>query len=572
MSESARKKQRLSPEHNVLTTPNNDARTPITPFRRAISAGPTPGSRKTPTLRTPGTGRTPRGGPATRPLPPRRAAPTTPHAIKALRERANAARTPGNNRRRSGRVQRETPRDLLRGLSRALARDSRPVEPSPQIQAQRTRHSALDLPDVEDGPDPAAPRLSMALGDMYDDDDSYHSAPPRQSLLPDLPDDVDGGTVQSLEFGRRAVSEDPRHMYGGRYSAHFGDLSELGAVEEEDFEIDGTFINQRGNARLGQTIDEALGEDDTTTQLRALTGRRDGRPSDVDLGVFEQDNDDTEEPTFRFNIPERIRAPAREEAAAEESEIELDEDVQQGFDSDDPGLQDESMQFPEDEQQDEATVALDGEVPTEAAGMLGWESDDAAEDDAALAAYREEASAIDRSLQTQSPEHPAAAKRSVRAPKELRISKRGLDYPSFPTAPVKKLALSFMKSQGSKARLPPDAIAELVKNTDDFFEQISIDLAAYAQHGGRKMIEESDVIALMKRYVAFLVVQVCTNICEASLLTLPRTRKTTGNNTSFSLAQKMLPRELLQQLRMEPPVKLKGQKRKRLDTIQEEDD
>ncbi|KAF2856532.1 hypothetical protein T440DRAFT_437286 [Plenodomus tracheiphilus IPT5] len=540
MSESARKKQRLSPERDLINTPNKDVRTPITPFRRAISAGPTPGSRKTPTFRTPGTGRTPRGGPATRPLPSRRAAPTTPHAIKALRERANAARTPGNNRRRSGRVQRETPRDLLRGLSRALARDSRPVEPSPQIHPQRTRHSALDLPDVEDGPDPAAPRLSMALGDMYDDDDSYHSAPPRQSILPDLPEDVDGGTVQSLEFGRRAVSEDPRHLFGGRYSAHFGDLSELGAVEEE-FEIDGTFVNQRGDGILDQTIDEALEEDDTTTQLRALTGRRDGRPSDIDLGVFGQDDDETEEPTFRFNIPERIRVPAR----GEEEEEELQRDAA----SDGPELQDENMRFPENEEQDQTSPALNGDDPTEADGMFGWESDDAAEDDAALAAYREEASAIDRSLQTQSPEPPTGVKRSVRAPKELRISKRGLDYPSFPTAPVKKLALSFMKSQGSKTRLAPDAIAELVKNTDDFFEQISIDLAAYAQHGGRKMIEESDVIALMKR-----------------------TRKTTGNNTSFSLAQKMLPRELLQQLRMEPLVKLKGQKRKRLDTIQEEDD
>lgn len=116
-SESARKKQRLSPE--IAATPNATARTePITPFRRAVSAGPTPAGR-TPTFRTPGTAaRTPRGGPATRPISARRAAPTTPHAIRALRERANAARTPGNNRRRSGRVQRETPRDLLRNLSR----------------------------------------------------------------------------------------------------------------------------------------------------------------------------------------------------------------------------------------------------------------------------------------------------------------------------------------------------------------------------------------------------------------------------------------------------------------------
>ena len=507
MSESARKKMRLSPEHQLETEPNHDARTPVTPFRRAFSAGPTPGSRKTPALRTPDTGRTPRRGPATRPLLSRRPAPTTPHAIKALRERANAARTPGNNRRRSGRIQRETPRDLLRGLSRgnytisnvvasethpiqALARDSRPIEPSPQVQAQQTRHSALDLPDVDDGPDPAAPRLSMALGDMYDDDDSYHGAPPRQSLLPDLPDDVDGGTVQSLEFGRRAVSEDPRHMFGSRYSAHFGDLSELGAVEEE-FEIDGTFIHQRRNGLLDQTINEALGEDDTATQLRALTGRGDDRPSDMDLGVFGQDDEDTEEPTFRFMIPQRMRALAQ--ADGEAGPIQPDPE------SDPPELPDTSIQFPEDDGQNEGATSLDGEAADE---IFGWESDDAAEDDdAALVAYREEPSAIDRSLHTQSPEPPAASTRNVRAPKEMRISKRGLEYPPFPTAPVRKLAMSFMKAQGSKARLGRDVIAALVKNTDDFFEQISIDLAAYAQHGGRMMIEESDVIALMKRYV-----------------------------------------------------------------------
>lgn len=121
MSDSARKKQRLSPDSITNEFLNFDLYSqPSTPFRRAASAGPgpTPGSRKTPTVRTPGTGRTPRGGPATRPLPSRRAAPTTPHAIRALRERANAARTPGHNRRRSGKIQRETPRDILRDLSR----------------------------------------------------------------------------------------------------------------------------------------------------------------------------------------------------------------------------------------------------------------------------------------------------------------------------------------------------------------------------------------------------------------------------------------------------------------------
>jgi histone H3/H4 len=53
--------------------------------------------------------------------------------------------------------------------------------------------------------------------------------------------------------------------------------------------------------------------------------------------------------------------------------------------------------------------------------------------------------------------------------------------------------------------------------TDDFFEQIGIDLAAYAQHGGRKMIEESDVIALMKRYVMRLRVQVIYHVVLANI-------------------------------------------------------
>ena len=421
----------------------------------------------------------------------------------------------------------------------------------------------------------------MALGDMYDDDDeSYHSAPPRQSMLPDLPDDVDGGTVQSLEFGRRAFSEDPRHL-GGRFSERFGDMSELGAVEEE-FEIDGTFINQRGDRDLEQEADDALDDDNTTTQMRVLTGRRDGRQSDVDLGVFGDAEDDTEEPTFRFLIPDRLQAPNRDEPEEELDEGDDDNAL--------PGMEEEREDGSEDEREDEEpedeeespseraepqdeTVALDGADLTEADGMLGWESDPG-EDDAALAAYREEASALDRSLQTQSPERHTgtAEKRKVRTAKEVRISKRGLEYSSFPSASVKKLALSFMKSQGSKARLSKDTLAVLSDTTDDFFEQISIDLAAYAQHAGRKIIEESDVIALMKRYVTFHLLYTSVRMRESGLLTAFRTRKTTSTSTPFSLAQKMLPRELLQQLRMEPPVKLKGQKRKRMNPIQEEED
>ena len=338
----------------------------------------------------------------------------------------------------------------------------------------------------------------MPLENMYDDDDSFHSAPPRQSLLPDLPDDVDGGTVQSLEFGRRAISEDPRFMFGGRQSERFGDLSELGAVEEE-YEVDGTFINRRADGLFDPAIDEALDGDETTIQ--ALTGRRNGRPSDVNLGVFGDGEDDTEEPTFRFMIPERMRVPTQENGQRNQDEQEEDEQQLDGESLDLP----DDYDLPDSDDQDETTAALNGGDPTETSGMLGWESDPPADDDAELTAYREEESAIDRSRQTKSPEQASVAQlKGARKSKEYMVSEHGIGFPSFPTAPVKKLALSFMKSQGGKAQLNKETLDALVRTTNDFFEQISIDLAAYAKHGQRKMIEESDVIALMKRYVTLV--------------------------------------------------------------------
>jgi hypothetical protein len=79
--------------------------------------------------------------------------------------------------------------------------------------------------------------------------------------------------------------------------------------------------------------------------------------------------------------------------------------------------------------------------------------------------------------------------------------------------------MGFMKSQGSKTKISKDTLDVLVQTTDDFFEQIGGDLAAYAQHGGRKVIEESAVIALMKRYVTFHLVYSCVHAKRRAWLT-----------------------------------------------------
>lgn len=351
----------------------------------------------------------------------------------------------------------------------------------------------------------------MALEDLYEDD-SIHEAPPRESLLPDLPDDADTATIQSLEFGRRAYSEDPRTM---RLSERFGDLAAELGIHEEEFEIDGTFLNRRPTLDPDQILQQIEEEDmGDTEEIRALTGRRGGRPSDVDLGVFGR-SDEPDEPTFRFTIPQRIRAADREEQPEEmpieEAEFEeferseiagtyIDEDAGAGAEAD-------PMQGASDE--DEAPGTYDPE---------GWESDHGDGDDPELQAYREEASAVDRSLLTQSPERMSTKEnRPGRKRKELHISRSGNEYPSFPPSTLKKLATGLLKSHGGNARISKDTLAALGQATDWFFERVGQDLAAYSRHAGRRTIEDADMITLMKRYVC----SPCTLYLTCSLLLRP---------------------------------------------------
>jgi len=197
---------------------------PTTPLRRASSAGPPShrSLRRTPVAqnRTPGVAQK-LGGSA------KRVNALTPHGRAAMREveARRAGLTPGKDRRRSGRQQRETPRDDLRALSRLLAPKSQPVVQTPQDPAVPPRRIDDDL---DDGPDPVRPRLSLPLGEDDDDDDSL-LLPPRSAGLED-----ENFTAQSIELPRRALSEQPpgrlsRGSFGSiRMSDQFADLNEIG--------------------------------------------------------------------------------------------------------------------------------------------------------------------------------------------------------------------------------------------------------------------------------------------------------------------------------------------------------
>ncbi len=219
---------------------------PITPRRRPSSVGPPSTHRST--QRTPtGQERTPgaiRGGSA------RRTITVTPHGRAAQRELdlRRAGLTPGKDRRRSGRQQRETPRDILRLLSRRLAPKSQPVVPTPE----RPNGSTVKriIPDEEDDMDdtvPERPRLSLPFSEEDEEEDDSLLLPPQSTGLED-----DNFTLQSVELGRRAVSERPpgrysRGSFGSiRMSDAFADLNDQSGAFDSSYLTGDAFGNIQG--------------------------------------------------------------------------------------------------------------------------------------------------------------------------------------------------------------------------------------------------------------------------------------------------------------------------------------
>ena len=204
-------------------------------------------------------------------------------------------------------------------------------------------------------------------------------------------------------------------------------------------------------------------------ELRAFmdaTERQQSRQSEIYLGGSDNGGE-LDDPTFRFTVPQRVREPSPHEDGGRAEDAEYEDDEEEG-------------------------EALVGAEPNDI------ESDDAiAEED--LRAYREESAAGDRSLQPQTLE---TSKKPGRRRKKLRISKYGHEYPSFPPAIVKRLATGFARSQGnSRVKISKETLETIMRATDWFFEQAAEDLASYADHAGRKAIDDSDAITLMKRYV-----------------------------------------------------------------------
>lgn len=223
-------------------TLNQLANIPRTPLRRASSAG-LPSTHRS-LRRTPAAAQ--RAGSAKRPNA------VTPHGRAAQRDMdiRRAGLTPGKDRRRSGRQQRETPRDGLRALSRMLAPKTLPIIPTPQ--GLQTSRNLLTNDDWEDGPELERPRFSLPFGEDEEEDESL-LLPPQSAGLED-----ENFTVQSVEFGRRAHSEKPlsRLSRGSFGSIMMNDRFEDSRLDEMSEMFDSSIFPENGRGDVPFLGDE----------------------------------------------------------------------------------------------------------------------------------------------------------------------------------------------------------------------------------------------------------------------------------------------------------------------------
>lgn len=78
--------------------------------------------------------------------------------------------------------------------------------------------------------------------------------------------------------------------------------------------------------------------------------------------------------------------------------------------------------------------------------------------------------------------------------KVLPVSDYGHEYPPLPPAVIKKLAVHL-----AGGRLTADTVRVITEVSDQFFRQTSSSLRAFAEHAGRKTIDDADAMQLFLR-------------------------------------------------------------------------
>lgn len=427
----------------------------VTPSQRAISADPPTTLRRS--QRTPVTA-------SGRKVP----VATTPHgraAIRALDSRRAAIFTPNNHgaasRRRSLRdLQRETPRDPLRALSRLLAPQTQPLPSSsspddtPKTESDTGILSGfVDDEDDDDGPPLHRPRLSLPIEDDDDnDDDDIH--PHRSQVLDD-----ENFTMQSIEMPRRAISEQAsRPSFPlGRMSDYYGNLEDEEPTYDPAFFPPMDAIDEDAAASAGG-MDDWQRDEISYAQLNSDERRATGRESD--FGIIIPQIPEGNESTFMINVE-----------AAESPSPEPNEPFEEPFE-------------PLEEQ---SHVHFEDEVMEDGQGGYELESEPELDEGAG-----------DMEIRAATVGDGGRVGKKKKKP-GIKVSRHGIEYKSLPSATVKRLAQTFAKTSGARGKISPDALTAIMQASEWFFEQLGDDLGAFAKHAGRRTIDESDMLQIMRR-------------------------------------------------------------------------
>ena len=226
-----------------------------------------------------------------------------------------------------------------------------------------------------------------------------------------------------------------------------------------------------------------------TVPLRDLSQNR-GRFSlasggDSDIQPQNVTGDDTEN-TFVFTLPQREMEGQQDEQMLENSQRSTKRQILQG--SQESRKRDEHTSSDWDENEEMNADELD-EIEEVEMPELSLGSTKRAD--------------LEMNLHNTTPQNLETSVSGVQKTpkkKKIKVSKHGIPYPSLPAGVVKKLATTYARTSGKRiAKISKDTLDAIVQASDWFFEQISDDLDAYARHAGRKTIDESDLITLMRR-------------------------------------------------------------------------
>lgn len=411
--------------------------------------------------------------------------------------------TPGKNRGQQGTaVQRDSPMGLLQQLGRQLARTTRPIEsssPRDSISSSvpRPRRSTGLAQEVDDEDDPelpeiqvedesepelTKPRLSLPINDDDDDDDTLPI--PQPSEVPD-----DTSIYQASERGRRTTYGRPPRISGisapgSEFADETGEPSDfLGLFENVQAGpgVDTSYYHEEDSRRgtIGGQSEIALPmpvgyEDQSTFQMseadpalgqtspippedaRAGNTARGDITGNVTLAGDDDLDDDDGGAAFDggvgdYDVTPYVEEPSRTGSSRRVSRIE-----------------------PLDEEDDELELAF--EQPRRRSSVR-------------------EAQSLLRAPGRGRP------KGSVTKKKVKKLSQLGAEYPPLPPNFVKRVAQRALQNSSlNNPRISADVVTALTQASDWFFEQMGDDLGAYAEHAGRDVIDEADVITLMRRY------------------------------------------------------------------------